>query len=134
MKKLKIMLASLFTAASVALVPIASVGAIDVLPQCSNSATTVGNGTVDSICASKNDNIKTIIKNIVNILLYLVGALAVIMLIVGGIRYTTSAGNSANVTAAKNTIMYALIGLVISILAYVIVNFVILAVTTGKAA
>jgi hypothetical protein len=134
MKKFKMILASLLTAASVALVPIASASAIDVLPQCSNSATTAGNASVDSICASKNDNIKGIIKNVVDILLYLVGAIAVIMLIVGGIRYSTSAGNSANVTAAKNTIMYALIGLVISVLAYVIVNFVILAVTTGKPA
>src|ERR1700744_126437 len=59
----------------------------------------------------------TIFKNVVNILLYVIGAISVIMLIVGGIRYATSAGNSNNVTAAKNTIMYALIGLVVAVLA-----------------
>ncbi len=78
-------------------------------------------------------SLSDIFKNVVNILLYVIGALSVIMLIVGGIRYATSAGNSANVTAAKNTIMYALIGLVIAVLAYAIVNFVLGAITTGSA-
>jgi hypothetical protein len=76
-------------------------------------------------------SLPTIFKNVVNILLYVIGAISVIMLIVGGIRYATSAGNSANVTAAKNTIMYALIGLVIAVLAYAIVNFFISAFTSG---
>jgi hypothetical protein len=75
----------------------------------------------------------TIFKNVVNILLYVIGALSVIMLIVGGIRYATSAGNSNSVTAAKSTIMYALIGLVIAVLAYAIVNFVLTSISTGSA-
>ena len=48
------------------------------------------------------------------------------MLIWGGILYTTSAGDSNKVTTAKNTIMYAVIGLVIAIFAYAIVNFVLI--------
>ena len=47
-----------------------------------------------------------------------------IMLIWGGILYTTSSGDSNKVTTAKNTIMYAVIGLVVAIFAYAIVNFV----------
>ena len=47
------------------------------------------------------------------------------MLIWGGIRYTTSGGNANSVTAAKNTILYAVIGLIVAILAYAIVNWVI---------
>jgi ABC-type Fe3+ transport system permease subunit len=47
------------------------------------------------------------------------------MLIWGGIRYTTSAGNQNSVTAAKNTILYAIIGLVVAVFAYAIVNWVI---------
>ena len=50
------------------------------------------------------------------------------MLIIGGIRYVISGGDSKKVTDAKNTIMYAIIGLIIAILAYAIVNFVITAV------
>lgn len=65
-----------------------------------------------------------IFTTIVNILLFLIGAIAVIMLIIGGVRYTISGGDSGNVTAAKNTILYAIIGLIVAILAYAIVNFV----------
>jgi len=70
------------------------------------------------------DSIFTVV---VNVLLFIIGAICVIMLIWGGIRYTTSAGNAASVTAAKNTIMYAIIGLVIAFLAYAIVNWVLTA-------
>lgn len=66
----------------------------------------------------------SIFTTVVNVLLFIIGAICVIMLIWGGIRYTTSAGNAASVTAAKNTIMYAIIGLVIAFLAFAIVNWV----------
>ena len=71
----------------------------------------------------------SIFTTIVNVLLFVIGAVSVIMLIIGGIRYTISAGDSGNVTAAKNTIMYAIIGLVIAFLAFAIVNWVLGAVT-----
>lgn len=73
----------------------------------------------------------SIFTTVVNVLLFIIGAICVIMLIWGGIRYTTSAGNSANVTAAKNTIMYAIIGLVIAFLAFAIVNWVLVAIMPG---
>ncbi len=65
-----------------------------------------------------------IFKTIVNILLFLIGAIAVIMLIYGGIRYVISGGDQNHVTAAKNTIMYAIVGIVVAVLAFAIVNFV----------
>lgn len=65
------------------------------------------------------------LKLIVNILLYLLGAIAVIMIVIGGIRYTTSNGDSSSITGAKNTILYAVVGLIIAMLAYAIVNFVV---------
>jgi len=64
-------------------------------------------------------------KNIVNNLLYLVGALSVIMIIAGGIRYVISQGEAAKVATAKNTVLYAVIGLIVSVLAYAIVQFVV---------
>ena len=67
----------------------------------------------------------TLIKDIINLLLYVLGAVAVIMIVIGGIKYTTSNGDSSAVTSAKNTIMYSVIGLIVAILAYAIVNFVI---------
>jgi hypothetical protein len=78
-----------------------------------------GTGTPDTLFGSES-----IFTDIVNILLFVIGAVSVIMLIYGGIRYTTSGGNSTNVTAAKNTIMYAIIGLIVAFLAFAIVNWV----------
>ena len=66
-----------------------------------------------------------IFTTITNVMLFLVGAISVIMVVIGGLRYVISGGNSGNITAAKNTILYAVIGLIISILAYALVNFVI---------
>ncbi len=65
-----------------------------------------------------------LIKRVVNILLFIIGAVAVIMLIIGGIRYTLSGGDQSAVTAAKNTILYAIVGIIVAIFAYAIVNFV----------
>lgn len=64
-------------------------------------------------------------KDFVNIMLFAIGILAVIMIIWGGIRYVLSGGDSTAISAAKKTILYAVVGLVVAILAYAIVNFVI---------
>lgn len=61
---------------------------------------------------------------IINVLLFIIGAISVVMLIIGGVRYTLSGGNGDAVKDAKNTIMYAIIGLVIAFLAFAIVNWV----------
>lgn len=66
-----------------------------------------------------------IFTEIVNIMLYIVGAISVIMLVIGGLRYVISGGSDSAVTGAKNTILYAIIGIVVAMLAYAIVNFVI---------
>lgn len=78
-----------------------------------------GDGSPDELFGDNG-----MIKKIVNVILYLLAAVSVIMLIVGGFRYIVSQGDSTKVTAAKNTILYAIIGLIIAILAYAIVNFV----------
>ena len=59
------------------------------------------------------------------LLLFIIGAISVIMLIIGGIRYTTSQGDQGAVQSAKNTILYAIVGIVVALLAYAAVNFVI---------
>jgi hypothetical protein len=65
-----------------------------------------------------------IFNSITNVLLFAVGALSVLMLIVGGIRYVVSGGNQTAVTGAKNTILYAIVGLVVALIAYAVINFV----------
>ena len=67
----------------------------------------------------------SVFQTVTNVMLFLIGAISVVMLIYGGIRYTISQGDSTAVTNAKNTIMNAVIGIVIAILAFAIVNFVV---------
>jgi len=66
-----------------------------------------------------------VFRTITNVMLFLIGAISVIMLIIGGIRYVVSGGDSSAVQGAKNTILYAIVGVVVAILAYAVVNFVI---------
>ena len=68
--------------------------------------------------------IGTTIGNVVNVFLYFVGAIAVIIMIWGGFQYITSSGDSQKATTAKNTIMYAVIGIIVVVLSYAIVNWV----------
>ena len=83
-------------------------------------------------CGSDSDattKINQILKTIINIFSLIVGVVAVIMIIIGGLRYILSGGDSGNITAAKNTILYAVVGLVIVALAQFIVRFVLAKVT-----
>jgi len=73
----------------------------------------------------------SIFVTVTNILLFIIGAIAVIMLIIGGIRYVVSAGDQTAVTSAKNTILYAIIGIIVAFLAYAAVNFVSSQLTSG---
>lgn len=68
-----------------------------------------------------------------SIALYVIGAISVIMLIWGGLRYILSGGDSKKVTDAKNTVLYAIIGLIISVLAYAIIHFVLTAIDSVAA-
>ena len=95
----------------------ATAHAVDVFGPCSGN-------TSSSVCKSKKDSAPSFIKNIVNLLIYVTGAIAVIMIVIGGIRYTTSNGDQGQLTSAKNTILYAVVGLVVAVMAYTIVNFV----------
>ncbi len=63
-------------------------------------------------------------RQITNTVLFIVGVIAVIMLIIGGIKYVISGGDSKKVTDAKNTVLYAIIGMVIAVFSYAIVTFV----------
>ncbi len=77
--------------------------------------------------------VSRIIRIVIDVFSIVVGAVSVIMIIIGGLRYITSSGDSANVTAAKNTILYAIVGLVIVIFAQTIVKFVVGRITSGAA-
>lgn len=118
MKKLRVLLLSVALMIGV-LVPGVSqpAQALDIYGACSTGASS-------AVCAGKNERVQPFIQRLVNTLLYIAGALAVIMLIIGGIRYTISGGDQSQVTSAKNTILYAIVGIIVAIFAYAIVNFV----------
>jgi hypothetical protein len=101
--------------------PAAPASAINVFPSgCTGQAT-----DAQSVCGNVTDSATSMTKKVVNTMLFILGIVAVIMIIIGGIRYVVSAGDSSAITGAKNTILYSVIGLVVAILAYAIVNFVI---------
>lgn len=98
----------------------ATAGAVEVFKACNGAAnTTVCKGTDDKVLGPNG-----ILTRVINLLLTIVGIIAVIMIIVGGIRYTTSAGDSGQVNSARDTIIYSIVGLVIAIMAFAIVNWV----------
>ena len=89
-------------------------------------------GACTSSGTDATETISNIIHTIVNLLSVIVGFAAVLMIIVGGFRYITSGGNDASDTSAKNTILYAIIGLVVVALAQLIVRFTLNKLTTGQ--
>ena len=79
---------------------------------------------VDSVNPGAAVDLNGMIRIILNVVFGVVGIVAVIMIILGGVNYTTSQGDSQKVQKAKNTIMYGIIGLIIVLLAFAIVNFI----------
>ena len=73
----------------------------------------------------------SIVRRAINIMLFGVGVLSVVMLIFGGFRYEISGGKKESVTNAKNTILYAIIGLLVAVFAYAIINFILGAALSG---
>jgi len=96
---------------------------------CGTNADVTGTGScgtsAKNVDTSNGQGINDILKLVINIFSLIVGFVAVIMIIFGGIRYITSGGESSNISGAKNTIVYAIVGLVIVALAQVLVHFVI---------
>jgi hypothetical protein len=92
-----------------------------------DATTTIQNG-LKAACsggACNQTDLQPLFGKIADTLIFLVGAVSVIMIILGGLRYVVSNGDQKNVTAAKDTILYAVVGLVVAIASYAIVHFVI---------
>jgi cytochrome bd-type quinol oxidase subunit 2 len=126
--------AALVAGLALAIVPVlapVAVSAADIGGQlkCGSNLDASGTGC-DSNVTTGSSNLNNVITDIVNIFSVIVGIVSVIMIIYGGFRYVTSGGDSGNVSSAKNTIIYAVIGLVVVALAQFIVQFVLDKVTT----
>ena len=81
-------------------------------------------GSCDPDASQSGPTVNSTVKLAVNILSFIVGVASVIMIMIGGFKYVISSGDSGNVQGAKNTILYAVIGLIVVALAQVIVRFV----------
>ena len=120
MKKLTLIMAVMIASLS----PVALVTA----PTWADSRTEVCNGIglTGANCTkdSGNKGVDSLVKTIVNILSLIVGIASVIMIIIGGLKYVTSNGDSNSISSAKNTVLYALIGLFVAAIAQLLVHFV----------
>lgn len=87
------------------------------------------NATLESCQETTEGSFGFIAKRIINLFSIVVGVVSVIMIIIGGFRYIISGGDSSSVQGAKNTILYAIVGLVIVVFAQVIIRFVLTNVT-----
>lgn len=83
-----------------------------------------GAGEVQTGGGNSSD-LPTFFGTLTNMILFVLGAIAVIMIVIGGVKYTTSNGDSNSIKSAKDTILYSVIGLVVAIMAYAIVHWVI---------
>lgn len=98
--------------------------AINVFDQCASNPGA-------AVCKSQGDNATNMIQIVINILLYVLGTISVIMIVIGGVRFTTSNGDPASTKTARMTIIYSVVGLVVAILSYAIVNLVVGRFITG---
>ncbi len=101
-------------------VPVQLVGAVNAF----DGVCTDEQAANNVVCQNKDEKEGDIVTTVINTLLFITGLLSVIMIIVGGLRYTTSRGNQNSITEAKNTILYAVVGLVVSLVAFAIVNWI----------
>jgi len=134
MKKIRLILFSLIAAFSLAVPAMVHAEVIGGNSQAGSkiqegACTTTGNTDSSCVNGDPQGSFTSVIKRIVDIFSIVVGAVSVVMIIIGGFRYIISGGDSGNVSSAKNTILYAIVGLVIVALAQIIVNFVINIVT-----
>lgn len=120
-----LLLPILFVSAS--LVYSTSAHAVDSLSLLAGLDTTANNqfkASVDEVGGSDASGLPETIKNTINILLYVAGVIAVIIIVIGGIRFVTSEGDANSANKAKNSVVYAAVGLVVAVIAYAIVNLV----------
>lgn len=123
-KRLKILLVSLITSGLIfipALVPeVAHADSNNTNALCHGASLSVSSGS----CTDTSNSINNIITWVLNIFSIIVGIAAVIMIVIGGLKYTISGGDSTRVSGAKDTILFAIVGLVVVALAQIIVHFV----------
>jgi uncharacterized membrane protein len=121
MKKLSLSVISLIAALTFVFAPLQTAYAdpVDVFKDACNGSSDT------TLCKGTSTGLFGVIKTVINVMLVIGGIIAVIMIILGAIRYITSNGDQADVKAAKDTILYAVIGLIVASVAFAVVNYII---------
>jgi type IV secretion system pilin len=119
-----------FGAASVVATMVVAPTVLAAAPDCNPDTTTnpIANGASCAQAAGTSSNLFApggVFQTIADTMIFVIGAVAVIFLIIGGLRYVISNGDPKNVTAAKDTILYAIVGIVVAIISFAVVSFVI---------
>lgn len=117
MKKFLVSLLAVFSLATAALA-VEPASAVDVWQSCSGASANT------AVCQGRGDSVWTLLRNVINILLTIIGIVAVILIIVGAIRITTSNGDPKMVNSGRDTIIYSIVGLVVAMMAFAIVNWI----------
>ena len=130
--KMVVMGLAAVTTLGVATLVAPSVGAVDGNSNTQSTAGKYVGGDAQKAATGDERDLMSVLNVIINVALGVIGFVAVVMIIMGGVQYTTSSGDAAKVTKAKNTILYGVVGLVIALLAFAIVNFVLSNVFNGQ--
>ncbi len=139
-KKIKTTLLILVTTLMTLGVPAVSLSGVALAANCTGQTNNINQGanapfgvdTCNTQTTGGNQTLAGYAATAINVLSLIVGIIAVIMIIYGGLRYITSGGSSEGVGSAKNIIIYAIIGLIIVALAQLIVHFLLNAVLAGN--
>ncbi len=126
MKRLAILFASLGLMFSIALATpaLAATQKADIIGNLCAGANLQAGTNCKTGSQNATEEINKIVKLVINTLSLIIGIVAVFMIIIAGLRYVTSGGADDSVTSAKNTILYAVIGLIIVVMAQFIIRFV----------
>jgi len=128
MRRLKIIIISLVAVFGIGLAP-TSVMAATTVPQ-DNMEEICANNPDSSVCKEWQNNqdpegqLSSTVRNIINVLLFGIGIMAVVSIIISGLRFSSSRGDTSATQKARTQLIYSVVGLVVSALAFAIVNFV----------
>lgn len=126
MKHITALYISIMAVFSLLLVPVVATTTVSAQTPKEQICKGINNSDSGSCNTSGSNNLQAFIRNIINILLFIIGSIAVIMVIIGGLRYVISGGDSSQTKSAKDTVLYAIIGLIVAAMSYALVNFIVL--------
>lgn len=126
MTKIRLIVLSFLAVVGFVLVPapVANAEIFDAATKDACSGASLSNGSSGNCSKDSEKRLTDVISTAINLFSIIIGIVAVIMIMVAGFRYITSAGDSNGITSAKHTLIYAIVGLIVAAMAQIIVRFV----------